>query len=137
LSPFVPVVDPTNTWQSDYLGVAGRAWVDRPVLGAVSTEGEVAPVLVVVGDVLDNQLASMGLVEDYNVVEELRAETSNPPFSNPVLPRGTESDSDGLHARCVELANHRSPECRVPIVDDEPGARYRLEGFPQLLGHPL
>jgi len=131
------MVDATNTGQSDNLGVAGRAWLDRPVLGAVSIEREVAPVLVVVGDVLGNQLASMGLIEDYYVVEEFRAEASDPPFCNAVLPGRTESDSDGFYACCTEPVNDSSSKCRIPVVNDEPGAGYRLEGFPQLLDHSL
>ena len=131
------MVDATNARQRDDLGVAGRSGLDRPVLRAVSIEGEVAPVLVVVGDVTSNLPAGVGFVEDNNVVEEFSPEASDPPFSNAVLPGRTESDSDGFHTCCTEPASDSYPECRVSVMNDEPGAGYRLEGFPQLLDHPL
>ena len=60
------------------------------MLGAISIEREMAAVLVVVGDVACDQPASVGFVQDDDMVEQLSPEAADPPLCDPVLPWSSE-----------------------------------------------
>lgn len=121
VAPLVPVMDSTDTAQSDDLGRGGRpvrrlSW-DRSVL----VQRQVAAIVVVVGDVLRQQLTEMGLVEDYDMGEELPANGKDPALRYSVLPRRSPRCAHQFHAPGPQLLRYHRAVLPVPVEDEVSG----------------
>lgn len=121
VAPLVAVVDDTDAGERDGLGGRRRPLLDGSRLRGILLQGQVAAVLVVVGDAVCDQPAGVGLVEDHDPVEEFRPEAADPALSDPVLPRGPERDPDRMEAGCRQPVRDRLPEVGVAVVEDVAG----------------
>ena len=77
-APRIPVVQPTDTRQSDDLGFSCRALSYGSRCWSRLVEAEMGAVVVGVGDVIRQQPSQMALVENDDVIEQLPADAADP-----------------------------------------------------------
>lgn len=92
-APRIPVVQPTDTRQSDNLGFSCRALGYGSRRWSRLVEAEVGAVVVVVGDVIRQQSSQMALVENDDVIEQLAADAADPSLCDGIVPRAHWSTS--------------------------------------------
>src|SRR4051812_22871414 len=87
LSPGVSMVEPAQPWQRSHTGIADCHWLDRTSAGCVFSQRVVDAVLLVIADVLADDAPQVFFIDRNNIVEDIAAAASNPPFGGSVLPR--------------------------------------------------
>src|SRR5690242_10382995 len=111
LSPSVPMVEPAEAWQRSHAGAADFPSLDRTPAGRVFAQRVVDAVLLVIADVLADDTAQVFFIDRNDIVEDLAATASNPPFGGSVLPRG-------VNARPSCFESGRLQECNHVLVKD-------------------
>jgi len=86
-SPFIAMMQSSDSWQRDNTCLAGGLALDGAMARCVFGVRAVAPVSIVVDHVIAEQTAEMPFAEHNNVIQELPPATVDPALGNPVLPR--------------------------------------------------
>jgi len=71
------------------------------------------------------------------MIEQLASKTSNPPFSNSVLPGAAVAGTYGTDPRGVEELTHLGAELRVSIEDQGIGPRRLPEMLREVVARPI
>ena len=72
-------------------------------------------VFVIVGNILTPKPSKVGLVERDDMVKQLAANTANPTFSSPVLPRASHGRSFQCDAARLQKGVNLTSELRIAI----------------------
>src|SRR5215207_8917749 len=79
----------------------------------------------------------MAFVERDDVVQHLGAHTTDPTFSDPVLPRAPNTRSYGLYSACPQESDDFSAKLGVAIEQRITEAAWQRQSLPQLLHDPV
>src|ERR1700737_5397829 len=100
------MVQAAESRQGLNLAFSPRADCCRPTCWRVLRESEMSSILVVIEHVLRHQPFEMPLIQDDHVVKQVSSATSDPAFSNPVLPRTAKGSASWLASHVSHSRNH-------------------------------
>src|SRR6516225_4230603 len=116
-------------------GPAGPAF-DHPGVRRLLLQGIVNAIVVVILEIISNQPAEMGFVEDDHVVQQFPPTTSHPTLRHAVLPGTAIGPSDQLTAKVFQHRRHLSVELAVAVEYQILGCTIFGKGLSQLLHDP-
>ncbi len=102
----------------------------------IAAKRHMGSVLVVVGDMVADQAEQMPLSEHDDVVEQFSAQRADPPFGEPVLPRGARRGPELLDAQIFHARVKRGPEDRITVSNQPHRRDVSADGLHDLLCRP-
>lgn len=130
------MVKSADSGERDDVGV-GWAALRGARDGGILVEGEVAAVVVVVGDVLGHEAVEVLLVEDDDVVEKFSTEGARHAFGDAVLPWAAGGDLLVLESKRTNRGGNASLEDGVVVADEVLVPGLEGEGLSEVLVDPL
>jgi hypothetical protein len=115
----------------------GRTSLDDPTGRCALIQRDVRSVFVVVRQILTPKPSKVLFVQWDNVIHQLAASTADPPFSNSVLPRATQTRAYRFNAARLQKAENLITELRVSIQQDVTIRAGQRQSLAQLLDNPV
>ncbi len=129
-APVVAVVPAADLWKE-----AERWWCDPPGMWRVLRQRVMRPRLVVLRQVPTQDARQFGFIHDDHMVETVASDGADEAFRVRVLPRGTRSGAECLHAHTTRRGGERDKHV-VAIVNQVAWGRVFRERLAELLRGP-
>ena len=114
-----------------------RPVLDGALVRRIFRERIMDPILLVIGDIFSQQPAQVTFIQRDDMVEDFPAGTSDPAFSDSILPGSLYARLLWLQTRGLQKRDDFGVELRIVIQN---GVTIRLlagESLPKLLDHPI
>ena len=131
------MVQATQAWQRNQLGIGRWLWLDRASIGRVFIQRVVNAIILVIAHVVADQTTKVFFIHRDNMVEDLAPAAANPSLGGSISPGCLYARSFWLKTGGLQESNHVGVEDRITI-QNRVTVRSRLgQGFAQLLHDPI
>ena len=131
------MVQATEARHRSHLCASCRLRLDWPLVRGVFLERVMNSVLLIVAHIITHEPEQMPFVHSDDMVQDLPATTSHPPFCGSILPRRLNTSPFRLQTRRLQKRDHVSIEFRIAVEDHVAVWASFRKGLAQLLDDPI